>query len=431
MTMQSVAERMADVMVELVAMVPEMGADPEGVLKELTREAGRLALEKWLQAGGDGDVGQWRPCRCGGRQVQKGVRERRVMTLLGPVRYQRKYYWCRRCRASGFPKDEQLGWGPRGQTWRVVDNVVLACSQMSYQAAGALTLALAGWRLAQETMETITTEVGTALGHEARPEWEAPEGMEAAMPTTGVIEVDATCVRTLEDWREVKTGAVFRWGPRPGGSEPEAWGTTYFGAMEEAGVFGQRVRKMAQGQHLGECARLVVLGDGAPWIWNQAAVHFRGAVEILDWYHAMEHVWEVAWGLFPAEEERRHAWVEQHKEALAAGRAMQVVIELGKQASRIRSRGGAKRKAALLELLERNRNYFWEHQKRMDYARFRREGLPIGSGIVEGACKHVVGKRMKSASIRWSEPGAHAILELRSRFASGQWDSVTQYLKAA
>jgi hypothetical protein len=162
--------------------------------------------------------------------------------------------------------------------------------------------------------------------------------------------------------------------------------------------------------------RVVVLGDGAPWIWNLAAELFPRRVEILDWYHADEHVSEVARLLYGDGTEKARAWRQTQLDGLWTDAVDQVIEAL-------RVLGPHQRAAAKRTAVGDLARYLTTNRDRMRYQTFRAAGYAIGSGAVESAVSHVMQQRMKRAGMHWRSCGADAMLALRSVYRStGAWD---------
>jgi len=161
--------------------------------------------------------------------------------------------------------------------------------------------------------------------------------------------------------------------------------------------------------------RVVVLGDGADWIWVRAA-HFVGGlgvtvVEILDIFHAYEHLWEAGRAVFDAPDALA-AWAEPLADALYKRGASAVLAALDALAP-----SGP----TAAEVLRRERAYFADNAARMDYPRFVAAQLPIGSGAIESLCKTLIEARAKGAGMRWTRAGVQAVATLRAVRASGDW----------
>ena len=154
---------------------------------------------------------------------------------------------------------------------------------------------------------------------------------------------------------------------------------------------------------------VVVLGDGAHWIWNIAATHFPHATQILDWYHASEYVWDAASAIWGEHSAERAVWAVAQLDALWAGKVAVVLTELVQWQAR-----GEAVAAAL--------SYYTTHQGRMEYPSYRARGLQIGSGSVESACKQLVSARLKQAGMIWDATGAEAVATVRAWLKSERWE---------
>lgn len=225
-------------------------------------------------------------------------------------------------------------------------------------------------------------------------------------PARLYISADGTTAPTLEGWREVKCGVLY-WDDPVEGRQ-----LRYTSRMEGCESFGYRLWYLACECGLREATEVVVVGDGAPWIWNQVRVHFSRARQILDWYHASEHIWSCANGLYGEGTKAADSWANQMLKVLydAGGTALLKRLRRSQ-----RSRGQPAE--PLLELI----GYVESNAERMDYPSYRSEGLDIGSGPVESACKRLVGGRLKGPGMRWTVLGADAVLALRTVWFNGQW----------
>jgi transposase len=157
----------------------------------------------------------------------------------------------------------------------------------------------------------------------------------------------------------------------------------------------------------------VVIGDGAPWIWNLTEEHFPGAVQVVDLYHARQHLGELSGKLWPTEERRRRRWMSQRQKQLDGGRIESLVRGL-------RSLSPASCEAA--ELVRHTADYFAANAQRMRYPTFRRQHLCVGSGVVEAGCKTLIGNRLKRSGMFWTVRGANAIIALRCNRLSGKFE---------
>jgi len=167
---------------------------------------------------------------------------------------------------------------------------------------------------------------------------------------------------------------------------------------------------------------VIALGDGAPWVWNVADGHFPTAIQIVDLYHARQHLAQTAKLIFGSDSDPQSQWLRARTEELDAGRVEAVIGALG----RSKPKDSASQAA-----LEREVNYFRNNAERMRYDDFRKRGLFVGSGVVEAGCKTVVGQRLKRSGMHWTVRGANAIIALRCLILSGRWESFWESRSAA
>lgn len=384
-------------------------------------------------------AGQRQACpACGARRGVQEWRERRVRTRCGEVRYERPWYWCRRCQRGWAPVDQVLD---VARSQRVSGGLsqwlVSLGAATDFREAAGLLAELTGVEVAPETVRHHTEGAGAALEVVqqaacatvmATQEAAAPV---AAAPGQLLVEADGVMVRYLDDWHEVKVGLI------AGYADGRTQAPSYVAAREPPDAFGPRLLTEAArrgaldvvgwtgplaGRGLAQLRSVVVIGDGAHWIWNLAAEHFGERVDIVDFYHASEHLWEVARTVFGAGTPQAQSWAEAQRATLLAEGGAPVIAAL--EALTSASPEGT-------ALLRRERGYFRSHQARMAYPAFRAQGLPIGSGAVESTAKHLVQLRMKRPGARWSEPGAHGVLMVRTQRLSTSPSVLTPLKKAS
>jgi len=215
--------------------------------------------------------------------------------------------------------------------------------------------------------------------------------------------------------REVKLGCAFTQTKVDARGRPvrEEGSTTYTGGIETAEAFGRRICLEAYRRGWNRAQKKVVIGDGAPWIWNLTEEHFPGAVQVVDLYHARQHLGELSGKLWPTEERRRRRWMSQRQKQLDGGRIESLVRGL-------RSLSPARGEAA--ELVRHTADYFAANAQRMRYPTFRRQHLFVGSGVVEAGCKTLIGNRLKRSGMFWTVRGANAIIALRCNRLSGKFE---------
>jgi hypothetical protein len=369
------------------------------------------------------------------RRVE-AARPRHLQGLVGDYTLRRAYYHCASCGHGQAPLDAALGVG-RGtlspELLRVVCRV--GVEEAFAEAADVVREALGVW-ISADSAERATERMGAvaeaavqeAVGRvkQGQVAWSA--ALIEAPPTSGVlaVEVDGVQVHRDDGWHEMKVVTVAPLGPalhheRASRRTHLAWGAASYGAgFEEAEDFWYRAYVEACRRGLGTPAvqTVVVLGDGAEWIWHRAAA-FLGmdgveVVEIVDIYHAYEYLWSVGHALFGVGTPEAVRWVEALKDQLYTQGIAPVLAAL--QASQPGTDDAA-------EAVRIAHGYFTTQAARMDYPRFVARQFPIGSGAVESTCKSLVEARAKQAGMRWSRPGAQAVLSLRALQRSGCWDA--------
>jgi hypothetical protein len=225
--------------------------------------------------------------------------------------------------------------------------------------------------------------------------------------------------------REVKLGCVFtqtKW-DEEGYAIRNPDSTTYTGAIETAEEFGKRIYVEAWKRGWSHAAKKVVVGDGAEWIWNLADQHFPGAVQIVDLFHARQHLWELARKLHPNDEVNRKLWIKLHqKRLLDKGKIAKLVFAL---------RSIVSANPEVIEKIRTEADYFERNAARMRYPKFRCQHLFVGSGVIEAGCKTVIGSRLKQSGMFWTVRGANAIVALRCCQLNARFEDYWEARRAA
>jgi hypothetical protein len=214
--------------------------------------------------------------------------------------------------------------------------------------------------------------------------------------------------------REAKLGCVFSQTSVDEEGYPirDEGSSSYVGAIESCDEFGRRLYAEAWRRGWAGAVKRVVLADGAEWIWNQAELHFPSAIQIVDLYHARQHLWDLSAKLYPSDPPAQRRWVMVRKDKLDDGK-IETLIRL--------LRAAAASHPDLAEEIEKEINYFETNKERMRYPEFRKQGLFVGSGVIEAGCKTVLG-RLKQSGMFWTLRGANAIIALRCCQLSGRFE---------
>jgi len=381
-------------------------------------ELGARLLTAGLAARGTGKDGARRPCGCGGAATFEGYRPKQVQTLLGWIELRRAYCWCRQCGQGQLPLDAALGVGRDSHSPGVRRAVGRLGALVPFAQAAATLAEVAAVEVAPTTVRAVSEAVGarreeevsaatTAAWRDGLPPADGPAPARLYLAMDGVRILD-----TRGDGKEAKVGVVVAEHRAPTGELTRA-PSGYAAGFVSAADFGRRVALEAHRRGLEDAAEVVVLGDGAEWIWNLAAEHCPTATQIVDWYHASERVWALGRAWYGEGTAKTRAWVDRQLGRLAKGEA------------RERVRGWRKRRCegAAAKARDEQATYFTNQASRMAYDRYRARGLDIGSGMVESACKLVIGAREKGPGMRWSGAGANAIAQLRVLLFNDQWAS--------
>ena len=402
-----------------VEQTPELDlATAERRVRDGVRVIGGRLLEAGLAARGRGQTGPRRPCPCGGQARFEGYRPKAVQTLVGWVRLRRAYYRCPRCGAGRAPLDAQLGIARDSHSPGVRRSASQFGALLPF-AQGARTLAdAAGVQLAPSTVRAVAEAAGARREQELTADvaaaWRA--GLPPSAPPAPArlyVAMDGVRIRdTSGAGKEAKVGVVAP--EHPGGAGPlrRAAGS-YVASFAPAEAFGPRLALEAHRRGLEGAAEVVVLGDGAEWIWQLAAEHFPAATQAVDWYHASERVWERGRALHGEGTAKTRRWVERQLGRLAKGEAAALVAAW----RRLRCAGAA------AAVRDEQVTYFANQASRMAYGAYRARGLDIGSGMVESACKQLIAAREKGPGMRWSVAGAQAVANLRVLLFNGEWDA--------
>lgn len=348
----------------------------------------------------------------------RGRKPRVLSTAAGEVRLSRVYFECPACREAGYPLDERLG--VNGRYSRGAERLfALAGASWSYDVAAARLQELCGLSVSDTTIREVSQRHGAAANEWLRSE---PQAVQEFREATGDVEftTDGTCVNTTEGWREMKVG-LFSKRERGAPAAPEEWASRTLpppktrlalAAIEDSERFGSRWKAWRKRLGLVDASAVSVLADGAKWIWEEARQHFRGAEGVLDVFHALEHVADVSQVLH-ADPAARAAWTDAARQALLAEGYGGLTAHVPRQDD---TRTAAQQ-AAVDNLL----NYLAAHQHHLNYASRLAAGQSIGSGQVEGACKHLIGRRLKQTAARWRVRRVNRMAGLCALLYSHQW----------
>jgi hypothetical protein len=343
-----------------------------------------------------------------------------MITALGRSELLRTYFACPGCGQGGAHVDRLLGLD--GFLTRQATRLVcLTGGQVSFAAAAKMLAGCCGWAVSDETIRlACQAEAGRIAGFHATPAAGA-----AFAEAVGDVEfqLDATKVNTTGGWRDMKIGIFARRMPGEPATAAE-WDTrtlpaptarVAFAAIEPIERFAPRLGVWATRLGLADTAAITTLGDGAAWIWNAAAEQLPGGVGVLDIYHVAEHISDAGKELFGEGTPAAASWLEGGRGLVLSDGWAGLCDHIGATLTGSPELAGH---AALGELT----GYFAAHTGRMNYAHRLHTGRSIGSGMVEGAAKNPIGKRLKQTRARWLVGNADAMACLCCLSYSDHWD---------
>jgi hypothetical protein len=367
-----------------------------------------------------------------------------IQTRFGPIGVQRARGYCKRCRKWRFPADTLLGLPDAGtQSPAVQEIAALTVSQMPAAQAEHLVERLTGLKISAATLGRQAHQQGqraleqrTQLDQQmSTPAGRAQQDRDLQLqlaldPFTLVIQLDAWNIRERDAWGQSRR-------LRADGQEPSRWHWVYGGtcfrlnqrvpgaggrarilsrgyAMTRGGVdaLKQQLWAEAQRRGLGRANEVLIVADGAVWIWNLAGDRFPGARQRVDFYHVSQHLWSVAHALHPDDASAARAWVQPMLEKLQIDASCEVITELEQLRARV--------EAAARETVEREAAYLRSHRERLDYGTAKQQGEPLGSGPMESTCRQYQ-VRFKRTGQFWTQGGDEALMCLETFRRNDRW----------
>jgi hypothetical protein len=418
----------------------------EMALRTALHQAGAAALSQLLRFPEPAEKQRLIPCSCGHQARYRELRSRRLLTALGEVEITRPWYLCPHCHQGQFPPDRELDIENTGFSPGVRRMQALVGQQAPFDQGREQIRILAGLEVTTKSVERVAEAIGEDIAR--REKQEIQKAIQLHLPVVIgdpipilCIEMDGTGVPVVKKetagrkgkiegqpahTREAKLGCVFTqtaWDDQ-GYAIRDPDSTTYTGAIETVEEFGPRIYLEAVQRGWSRAQQKVVLGDGADWIWNVAHEQFPGAIQIVDRYHARQHLWDLARQLFPqVEEAKRQTWIRKHQERLLdQGKIEKLVASL---------RLIPCADPELAEKIRTEADYFERNAGRMRYPNFRKQHLFVGSGVIEAGCKTVIGSRLKQSGMFWTVAHANAILALRCSHLNGRFEEYWEGRHAA
>jgi len=384
------------------------------------------------------------PCSCGHTARYLELRSKSVLTAVGPAEVSRPYYLCLHCHNGQFPADVELDIAHTEYSPGVRRMLGVVGQEAPFDHGRRQMKQLADVEVTTKAVERIAETIGADIAARERAEIQRAMQLDLPMVVGEPVPIlyvlmDGTGVPVVKKetvgrqgkiegqparTREVKLGCVFtqtRW-DEEGYAIRDPDSTTYVGAIEPSEEFGKRIYVEAWKRGWSRAHQRVVMGDGSEWIWNQAQQHFPGATQILDLYHAREHLWELARKLYPHDEAEQKRWMMVHQHLLDNGKMKKLTVAL---------KDVADKHPEVAEKFRTEAEYFRRNAMRMRYPKFRRQHLFVGSGVIEAGCKTVIGKRLKQSGMFWTVDHANAIIASRCCHLNHRFEDYWESRRAA
>jgi hypothetical protein len=413
------------------------------VRQRVLQLAGRAVAQR-LNADTSDELGPRVPCRCGDAAHFAGRRSKQLHTVLGPLRLERAYYHCPACGHGFYPRDRHLRIENTSLSPAVTRMTASVGALVSFQEGSELLQELAGVAVDAKQVERTAEALGEEIAEDEHHHSEALDAL--PLPKTLYLGIDGTGIPLRAEelagvpgktaggakTREVKLCTI--WSAESCDAEGvpirDEGSVSYSAAIESASIpdiakerspFAQRVWREAQRRRFPQAARTATLGDGAPWIWNLVEELFPGALQIVDRFHAKQHLSELSKALYGPAHPRAAQWAKRRHEELDSGKFRTLLAALRRQVSRS-------------EEARRCLHYFQTNRERMRYPEFHAQGLCTSTGVVEAGCKLAIGTRLKRAGMHWTVRGSNAIIALRCSKLSGRfqdfWERRSERLAA-
>lgn len=357
-----------------------------------------------------------------------------MLTAIGETTIHRRYVVCSACQDNAFPADARLGI-LGGMSVRARKLACLFGTGWGFAAGAAHLSDVCNWSISGQRLQRCCYA-------EAAPVEEWRQQSEATTPFSqaqGEIEflTDGAMVNTVEEgWKEIRVGAFLK---RPAGEAARVhqWATRKLPApvarsvrvaMAPAEEFAAQWRGWAVQLGIATTAMITVLADGAKWIWNQARQQFPDARGVLDVFHVLEHLAAATRAVYGEGRGTAIAWKDSGLHALLGDGWVGLCDWVGRWRQRCDPQDADLVAAATDPLL----GYLSEHTEHLGYCERLAKGTSIGSGVIEGACKYVIGRRLKRTGGRWRQPNAVRMGTLCSTHYAGDWQDYWQsYLSLA
>ena len=388
------------------------GIEEEG--EEVARQAKLQRMAERIATYDRGYKGNRRRCpQCGQWQKYKGDVRREVMVEGGTLTVVRAYYVCPSCHTTSYPLDEELGLGEEQEQGRLREKLALVAVLVPYHQAPQVCQTLLGSERYASSLRRLALREADRLTQS-----EHQHTLRQREQDRIYLQIDGQLCPTREPrqgpedqgYREAKAVVAFSQADVAEVSKErhELLAKVLKAQITDCESFRSLVADVYQQAHGPQAAEVIVLADGAHWIWNLVEDLLPHAVQILDFSHVKHYLWEAAKLIYGADSAFVRPWVKDQEDLLFADKVAQVMSHLQWFVD-------------IAPDLEPIIHYFRHHHARMHYGTYQRRGYFIGSGAIESAGKQLTAARIKGAGMRWNVPDLNALLALRCVFVEQSW----------
>ncbi len=393
----------------------------------------------------------WCPCcGCEVKGWHSGIR--RVVTEQGAGMYNRMRYRCQRCHKDYYPTEEANGLTGSSYTLEARNTIAAVAAEHPYKTTSTEVWETRAIPVSAKEVDTITREMAALAEGAERKLVDALFGEEALRQRVEDPEVDpldsVPALNNMSDWSALEPALVSVDGGKIRSTQRGEKGlewfecraaviasaqddgrghTIYLGGVAKADdifdLLAATYRKSA-----GSKRQLSFVADGATWIWDRVPLYFPNAVQVLDIYHAGEHVASAAKAAWGERSQMAAYWGNHARELLLRPAGVQSVLKA--LLKRLREHNNGADAVVVADDLIREIRYLFGHRHRMRYAKLRENGLPIGSGAMESAIKQLSTMRLRLPGMMWTRTGADAVLRLRAAHLSGALEEVVNRRRA-
>jgi hypothetical protein len=408
----------------------------ERMMRELVKEAAGMGIQQVIEQGEERYARKEVECRCGEKAGFVSKREAVLWTVFGKVSYKRRYYLCAECHQGQSPLDQKYGIVP-GQVTQTLSSLLGVLGvEVAFEEASQLAERFLLFRVSDNTVRKQTEGYGNAQAQVEKKWIEKAEDEKSLQVRERSLKyrsgriyasIDGAHVPLQHEWRELKTLCWYQvekrglsasqkhdGQPVGGQNHLQAKDMKYYCDITEAEQFGRLLWATGIQNNVDTYNEIVFVSDGTVWIWRLVEKYFPQAVQIVDWYHASQYLAPIAEAAFDADTGQAQEWLTQARTDLWEGRLQEVL-----QACRTFLRHAHAR-----PFVEKAIIYYTNNEKRMDYARFRKQGYLIGSGTIESACKQIAAARLKCSGARWTLAGVIATAKARAAWLSKSWNTL-------